>query len=69
MAAGSSAQNPVRAGLAASPGDYPWSSARAHVTGSDDPLVKAAPLLKLKGNREDLLPLKMSAEEARRLRG
>ena len=27
-------QNPVRAGLAATPWDYPWSSAAAHVAGS-----------------------------------
>jgi len=29
-------QNPVRAGLAATPWDYPWSSAAAHVAGKDD---------------------------------
>ena len=37
--------NPVRAGLVARPGDYPWSSARAHLLGRDDRLVKVAPLL------------------------
>jgi putative transposase len=37
--------NPVRAGLAGNPGDYPWSSAAAHLAGQDDELVKAAPLL------------------------
>ena len=31
--------NPVRAGLAASPADWPWSSARAHLTGKRDPLI------------------------------
>lgn len=36
--------NPVRAGLAASAGEYPWSSARAHLAGVDDVLVKASPL-------------------------
>jgi putative transposase len=31
--------NPVRAGMAAMPGDYPWSSWRAHAAGADDPLL------------------------------
>ena len=35
--------NPVRAGLVESPGDYPWSSAAAHLAGHDDVLVKAGP--------------------------
>jgi|1186.fasta_scaffold33042_2 putative transposase len=37
--------NPVRAGLVSRAGDYPWSSARAHLRGRDDGLVTAAPLL------------------------
>ena len=37
--------NPVRAKLAAAPGDYPWSSARAHLEGRDDDLVRVSPLL------------------------
>lgn len=37
--------NPVRARLAARPGDWPWSSARAHLAGRDDPLVTVKPLL------------------------
>lgn len=37
--------NPVRAGLTARPEDWPWSSARAHLAGADDRLVRAAPLL------------------------
>jgi len=37
--------NPVRAGLVARAGDYPWSSARAHLLGRDDALIAAAPLL------------------------
>ncbi|MFT5172081.1 MAG: putative transposase [Gammaproteobacteria bacterium] len=39
--------NPLRAGLCKHPGDWPWSSARAHLTGIDDALVDGAPLLKL----------------------
>jgi len=37
--------NPLRAGLVADPCDWRWSSARAHLTGKDDALVKVAPLL------------------------
>jgi putative transposase len=36
--------NPVRAGLAAKPKNYAWSSARAHLGGQDDELVKVEPL-------------------------
>jgi putative transposase len=41
--------NPVRARLAEKPEDWPWSSAAAHIHGIDDSLVRAAPLLKIKG--------------------
>ncbi len=37
--------NPVRAGLAARPEDWRWSSARAHLAGADDGVVRVAPLL------------------------
>ncbi len=39
--------NPVRAGLKRRARDWKWSSARAHLAGADDHLVKAGPLLKL----------------------
>jgi len=39
--------NPVAAKLVERPEDYRWSSARSHLTGQDDGLVKAAPLLDL----------------------
>ncbi len=39
--------NPVRARLVARAEAYVWSSARAHVTGRDDGLVKVSPLLAL----------------------
>jgi putative transposase len=38
--------NPSRAGLVSRATDWPWSSAKAHITGTDDSLVKAQPLLK-----------------------
>ncbi len=37
--------NPVAAGLVESPGDYPWSSARAHLTSETDGLTAIKPLL------------------------
>ncbi|MEA3051200.1 MAG: REP-associated tyrosine transposase [Sphingomonadales bacterium] len=37
--------NPVRAGLAARPEDWPWSSARAHLGESEDGLTDPLPLL------------------------
>ncbi|MDE2291078.1 MAG: transposase [Elusimicrobia bacterium] len=36
--------NPVEAGLAAEPEDYPWSSFRAHLTGKSDGLVEIGPI-------------------------
>ena len=39
--------NPVRAGMVRRAEDYPWSSAKAHLAGRDDILVKVAPLLDL----------------------
>lgn len=38
---------PVRAGLARRARDWRWSSARAHLAGNDDELVRVAPLLAL----------------------
>ncbi|MBX3480358.1 MAG: transposase [Caulobacter sp.] len=37
--------NPVRAGLVARAEDWPWSSARAHLSGRDDGVVTVAPML------------------------
>ena len=42
--------NPVRAGLAASAEDYPWSSARAHLGNYPDTLLKTSSLLALRPN-------------------
>ena len=42
--------NPVRAKMAKRPGDYAWSSAKAHLAGRDDRLVKASPLLEMVGD-------------------
>jgi putative transposase len=49
--------NPVRAGLAKKPEDWPWSSALPHIRGENDILVKTEPLLSMvkKGWDEFLL--------------
>lgn len=39
--------NPVCAHLVSDAGSWPWSSARAHLAGKDDQLVKVAPLLEM----------------------
>ena len=44
------ALNPVRARLVERAEEWPWSSARAHLAGRDDGLVKAAPLLERYGD-------------------
>ena len=60
--------NPVRARLAKRAQDYPWSSARAHLAGHDDKLVKAGPLLALAGDWAGFLAAGLAAAEAERLR-
>ena len=42
--------NPVHAGLVADAALWPWSSARAHIDGTDDQLVTVAPLLEMAGD-------------------
>ena len=39
------ALNPVRARLTERAEHWPWSSARAHLAGADDPLIRVGPLL------------------------
>lgn len=59
-------QNPVRARLAPRAQDWPWSSARAHLRGRDDGLVKARAMLKLVDDWAGFLgePLERPALEA-----
>lgn len=47
--------NPVRVRLVKNPGEYPWSSARAHLEGKDDLLVKSQPLVERVGNWQEFL--------------
>ena len=60
--------NPVRAGLAGSPGEYRWSSARAHLKGKDDLLVKVQPMLDLAGDWRDFLAEDIKKAELAALR-
>ena len=61
--------NPVRAGLAERPEDWPWSSARAHLSGRDDRLVRARALLdRAHYNWSDFLTLPMMKMEVENMR-
>ena len=59
--------NPVRARLMKRAQDYPWSSARAHLAGGDDKLVKAGPLLALVGDWAGFLAAGLAEADARPL--
>jgi len=60
--------NLVRAGFAVTPWEYGRSSARAHVSGKDDALVKAAPLLEPVVDWKGFLCIGTSEDEVRQLR-
>ena len=61
--------NPVRARLVESPAQWPWSSARAHLCGRDDRLVKVAPLLGIVADWQSLLNSALPEEQLTALRG
>ncbi len=61
--------NPVRAKLVEAAGQWPWSSAKAHLSGRDDRLVKVAPLLALVADWRGFLDSAMNAQEIEELRG
>ena len=61
--------NPVRAHLVTEPGEWPWSSASAHISGHDDKLVKVTPLLEITGDKwEDFLRVAIGEEEVVEMR-
>jgi putative transposase len=60
--------NPVRARLARHAAEWPWSCARAHLSGRDDRLVKVGPLCAMVANWEDFLNSALPEEELRKLR-
>jgi len=60
--------NPVRAGLVLDAADWRWSSARAHLSGNDDALVRVAPLLAMVPDWRGLLDSAIPEGELRDLR-
>ena len=60
--------NPVRAGLVVAAEAWPWSSAKAHLTGRDDRLVKVAPLSAMVADWAAFLDSALPEEELRELR-
>ena len=60
--------NPVRAGLARRARDWRWSSARAHLAGRDDALVRVGPLLERAGDWAAFLGEGLKDEEREAIR-
>lgn len=60
--------NPVRAGLVARAEDWPWSSARAHLSGQDDGLVRMQPLLGQVGDWAAFLDAGLTGAEREAIR-
>ena len=60
--------NPVRAKLVDRARQWPWSSAKAHLSGRDDRLVTTAPLLAIVGDWKAFLRSAIAEEELRDLR-
>ena len=60
--------NPVRARLARRARDWPWSSARAHLAGKDDGLVRVRPLLALAPDWRDFLAAGLEASDHEAIR-
>jgi putative transposase len=60
--------NPLRAKLVGRAREWPWSSAKAHLSGRDDGLVKVAPLLAMVGDWNAFLRSAIPEEELRDLR-
>lgn len=60
--------NPVRAGLLERSEDYPWSSAKAHLTGQNDELVRVEPLLERVLNWQSLLSEQLFEDQLEEIR-
>lgn len=60
--------NPVRAHITVDPIFYPWSSARSHISGKDDELVRVKPLLELVPDWQTFLREGVEEQENQRLR-
>ena len=60
--------NPVRAGLVGDAADWPWSSARSHLSGRNDRLARVSPLLAMIADWGGFLNSAIREEEIRDLR-
>jgi len=60
--------NPVRANLVADAAEWPWSSAKTHLTGRDDRLVKVPPMRAMVHDWRSFLSSAIREEELRDLR-
>ncbi len=60
--------NPVRAGLTVDAADWPYSSAKAHLSGRDDRLARVTPMLAMVADWRGLLNSAIPEEELRDLR-
>ncbi len=60
--------NPVRARMVRRAEDYTWSSARAHLAGTDDQLVRVKPLLEIVDDWPGLLESGLDADDHQMLR-
>lgn len=67
MAARYIEQNPVRAKMVDKEEDYVWSSARAHIEGKDDVLVRVNPLLERVKCWKEFLEAKIGVKEIKKL--
>jgi putative transposase len=56
-------RNPIEAGMVRVARSYKWSSARAHIEGQDDRLVKVKPLLSLVSDWRDFIGMKNHADD------
>ena len=56
--------NPIAAGIATSPTEWPWSSANAHVSNRADPLIKLSRAPNLADNWSDYLAAGLPPDEA-----
>jgi putative transposase len=56
-------RNPVDAGIVSKPEDYAWSSARAHLNGTDDDVVKVQPLLERVEDWREMLATPLTGRE------
>ena len=52
----------MRARLCATPGEWPWSSVRAHLSARDDALVRVKPLLDIAPRFGELLQMSLSEQ-------